>query len=120
VSKEQLTLGQLISTLEACDQAKHVFINSSSDFPGYLDSYRGYYDQIAVTMQSKNLVTVAEFLKLCKGAIGQVFTGYKGGEYQMNADTPMWASNYGYASGAAIVDVTERDYVVIIETKYMP
>lgn len=117
---EQLTLWQLIAKLEACDQAKHVFINSSSDFPGYLDSYRGYYEQLAVTIQSKNLVKVAEFLKLCKGAIGRMLTGYKGGEFLMNGDTPVWASNYGYASGAAIVDVTEHDDAIVLETKYMP
>ena len=120
MSKEQLTLGQLIDKLKACDQAKWVIINSSLNYPGYLSSYRGYYEQLAVTIQSKNLVKVAEFLKLCKKACGYVFTGYKGGEYLMDTDTPVWASNYGHASRAAIVDVIEHEDAIVLETKYMP
>lgn len=37
----------------------------------------------------------AELLSECKAAMGQVFTGYKGGDYVMGALTPVWVANYG-------------------------
>ena len=34
-------------------------------------------------------------LAMCKGAMGEVFQGYKGGDYQMGRNTPVWIANYG-------------------------
>ena len=37
----------------------------------------------------------ALLLKECRAAMGAVFTGYKGGEYQMGKSTPLWVASYG-------------------------
>ena len=38
-------------------------------------------------------------------AMGAEFEGYKGGEYIMGANTPLWISEYGEASGTRIMAV---------------
>ena len=37
--------------------------------------------------------------------MGQVFIGYKGGDFVMGALTPMWISDYGTSSGTKIMAV---------------
>lgn len=37
--------------------------------------------------------------------MGQVFQGYKGGDYVMGALTPLWVSTYGNSSGTKIMAV---------------
>ena len=39
---------------------------------------------------------VSELLTECKAAMGQVFEGYKGGNYVMGALTPIWVAYYGH------------------------
>jgi len=36
-----------------------------------------------------------DLLEECKAAMGQVFYGYKGGDYVMGALTPVWLASYG-------------------------
>ena len=87
-AETQLTLGKMIDVLKAMptDTLIHGL--------GELDSYRGYYSDLAFEPTSESK-TVAELLEVCQGAMGQVFTGYKGGDYMMGANTPLWLSHYG-------------------------
>ena len=83
---------------------------------GGVDSYRGYYEQLALEPSSEQ-TTVARALRLLEGAVNMVMTGYKGGKYRMTLSTPLWVSHYGEASGLRVVDValsghTERVVVV--------
>lgn len=87
-AQTQMTLGKLIAVLEAMPTDADV---TGLDAP---HSYRGYYsdlafEPIAGTVKSGNL------LALCKASMGQVFEGYKGGDYVMGALTPVWVANYG-------------------------
>ncbi len=45
-------------------------------------SYRGYYSDLALERDAGTR-PAAELLAECKAAMGQVFTGYKGGDYVM-------------------------------------
>jgi hypothetical protein len=58
------------------------------------DSYRGYYSDLAFE-QGEGTRPAADLLAECKAAMGQVFCGYKGGDYMMGALTPVWVAHYG-------------------------
>ncbi|KKL22006.1 hypothetical protein LCGC14_2439710 [marine sediment metagenome] len=59
----------------------------------YPHSYRGFYEQLA--FQPVKYIFVCTMLESARNAIGQVFTGYKGGEYKMNEYSDVWLSEYG-------------------------
>lgn len=97
-AETQLTLGELIAALEAMPaDAQVANLNDAQ-------SYRGYYSDLAFE-RGEGLRPAAELLAECRAAMGQVFTGYKGGDYVMGARTPLWISDYGTASGTKIMAV---------------
>jgi hypothetical protein len=49
--------------------------------------------------------------------LGKTLEGYKGGDFLMDADTPLWCSPYGDASGLAIVRMEYEDGLVQLFTK---
>lgn len=109
----QVTLGELVARLESADQSKPVkFDNGKS--PGHFNSYRGYYDMVAISWGEK--CSVGQFLELAKNAVGRTFTGYKGGEYTMTKMTPVWVSEYGRCSGVGVIDVDTSGDTVILKT----
>lgn len=57
-------------------------------------SYRGYYDQLA--FEPANNVTVAEMLECAREALGNTYTGYKGGDYTMHEYTEVNIAYYGH------------------------
>jgi len=84
----QMTLGDLIKKLE----------NTPGDTKitglGELDSYRGYYCDLAFVPTSETR-TASDVLDACRSAMGKVFTGYKGGDFVMGELTPLWVADYG-------------------------
>ena len=94
----QLTLGALIVALEKMPADAQV---ANLHDP---DSYRGYYSDLYFERHDGTR-PAAELLAECKAAMGQVFTGYKGGDYVMGALTPLWISTYGHSSGTKIMAV---------------
>lgn len=94
----QLTLGELIEALEKMPaDAKVANLRDP-------DSYRGYYSDLYFERHDGTR-PAAELLAECKAAMGQVFTGYKGGDYVMGALTPLWISTSGHSSGTKIMEV---------------
>lgn len=98
----QLTLGKLIEKLELLPP----------DTPitglGALRSYRGYYADLAFEPED-GITTVGVVIERCRAAMGREFTGYKGGEFLMGENTPLWVSGYGYASGLKLMGLEARD-----------
>lgn len=98
-ASEQMTLGKLIAVLESLP----------SDTPveglGALDSYRGYYSDLAFE-DDVSPRTVGDVLADCRNALGERFTGYKGGDYYMTKNTPLWVSDYGCASGKRLMGLS--------------
>ena len=84
----QLTLGALIAALEQMPADAQV---ANLRDP---DSYRGYYSDLYFERHD-GARSAAELLAECKAAMGQVFTGYKGGDYVMGALTPLWVASHG-------------------------
>lgn len=110
-----LTLGAMIDGLEAMP-ASAIVTFSGGGSPCNPSSYRGYYEDLAFNIQSEP-ITVSELLSEAKSALGETFVGYKGGNFVMERDTPLWASPYGSSSGIAITGMRLDDGRVILEIR---
>ena len=82
------TLGILIGWLEKQDPSLIV-----KDGFGSPHSDRGSYDELAFT--PLNEARIGEMLKHARSAIGKEFSGWKGGEYLMDEDTPVYIGQFG-------------------------
>lgn len=96
----QMTLGELISTLRAFHPDTAV-----AGVTAEADSYRGYYSDLAFEPGN---TTVEDLLQTAESALGQVFEGYKGGEFVMTKVTPLWCANYGDC-GLRVMAITGSD-----------
>jgi len=130
----QLTLGEIIDKLEKCglkhgdeDEHKEVVFDFASAIPTNLDSWRGSYSELALGFKLSGYdneddhfaeTTAETLLSELKGAIGKEYTGWKGGEFTMNRDTPVWVSNQGNSGGTGIVDVVDDGWRIILMTAY--
>lgn len=112
-SEYHLTLGKLIETLEQQDPAARVEVDTSGSV-GDLTSYRGYYADLA--FMPADHATVDDVVREARAARGATFVGYKGGDFVMGADTPLWIAEWG-CCGVAIVGIEFRDGAVVLETK---
>ena len=108
-SYQQLTLGNLIDLLSPFVDHANVKLVEFSDgtHPKHLNSYRGYYEDLAIGYFEYGYVLVNDFYKELKNTVGNYKEGYKGGDFQMSEDTPIWKANYGFPGGA-ITGVTIR------------
>ena len=95
----QMTLGKLIDRLSTLPADKP--INELKN----PHSYRGYYCDLAFET-GVNKIPVAEALALCRSAMGEVLEGYKGGDFQMGRNTPVWLANYG-CTGQKLLGLNE-------------
>lgn len=122
----QLLLGEMILKLEAIsDKSKPLYIDIRDLRPMGVDSWRGSYCELAIQTEmigshntdevekeypeygmtiwktapiGKENPTVGEWIEVLKQAIGKTFTGYKGGDFLMGKNTPVWLAEYGDAS----------------------
>lgn len=86
-SQTQMTLGGLIEALEKLPPEATVH------GIGEPMSYRGYYRDLAFE-PSRKARPAAAVLADCRAAMGEVFEGYKGGDYVMGRSTPVWSAYY--------------------------
>jgi hypothetical protein len=119
-NSDQLTLGEMISKLDAIEQRNEepeVVYDFGYLFPTEIDSWRGSYDELALNYKSEGeKMKLSEFLSMLKNAVGKEYTGYKGGEFIMTENTPVWVSNYGEACDTAVIDIVDDEWRVIIIT----
>lgn len=100
-SRTQMTLGGLIDVLESMDRNTPVNL-------GDPHSYRGYYSDLGLTPCD---ATVQDLLNDCRSAMGRVFYGYKGGEFIMHQNTPVWVASWG-STGRKLMAVNPNgDYI---------
>lgn len=129
----QISLGELISEIEKHDlktnsgEIKTICFDFGTAIPTKLDSYRGYYDELALGYKLSGYdndsghfdeCKADEFLKHLKSAIGKEYTGWKGGDYIMNENTPLWVANPGNCGDTIIVGVLDKGYTFIILTAF--
>lgn len=99
----QLTLGGFI------DRLKELPSDTRVDNLESPHSYRGYYSDLAFE-RGEGTTTAAALLALCKDCMGEEFIGYKGGEFIMGKNTPVWVANYG-SCGERIMAITSAGRV---------
>lgn len=84
----QMTLGAMIDRLAAMPADTMI---DGMESP---HSYRGYYSDISFEKRTEK-ISAGDLLNLCRSQMGEVLTGYKGGDYQMGRNTPVWVAPYG-------------------------
>lgn len=127
----QLTLGELIEQLENCGvkddgELKYLCFDFGTAIPTILGSWRGSYDELAIGYElcgydgngDYEATTVDLILKRLKEAIGKTYTGWKGGDFVMNEDTPIWVANSGSSGNTGIVGVLDLGWQVVLLTAY--
>lgn len=114
---KQLTLGEFIRRLEQVPADSSIKFDFVYFKPKGIHSYRGDYSQLALGYTNEGDPKVSEILELCRDAVGRKFYGYKGGEYYMDEETPMWVANSDEAGRTAIVNVRNHGWIVTIETE---
>lgn len=114
-SRYQLTLGGMIKRLDELPADMPIEYENGG-YPADPHSYRGYYSDLSFETES-GLSTVAQISALLKTALGKTFEGYKGGDFVMGEDTPLWSSTYGINSGIALMAVDVVNDCAIIRTK---
>jgi hypothetical protein len=114
--KPIITLGELIAKLEPQDGTAELAVEFGGDLFAFgdLDSYRGYYSDLAIEPGGATYGTVAGALSELQDAVGKTFTGYKGGDFAMNSRTIVWVDYYGNYSGIGVTGVEVRDGLVVI------
>lgn len=98
-AESQMTLGKLIDRLEAMPETLMVY--------GFKEphSYRGYYSHLSFEPTTE-MLPASEAVRVCRSAIGEIFEGYKGGDYTMGRNTPVWIASYG-CCGQKIIAVKD-------------
>jgi hypothetical protein len=92
---KQYTLGDVIEVLKLLDPDKIVPIGLGVPY-----SYRGIYEDLA--FRPTRNVSVRTMLENAQGALGEVFTGYKGGEYVMDELTRCWLAGPHDSGGETV------------------
>lgn len=122
-ARKQMRLGDFIAALEAIPknekgESKRVYFDVLDLLPTGFDSYRGYYDHLAIGFKDIDgwgppVETVIEW---AKAAIGSTFEGWKGGDFTMHEKTPLWMANPGNCTDYAVMGVEDNGWKVIIKT----
>jgi hypothetical protein len=108
--KSQLTLGKMIEILQAMPPDAIV---GNLSVP---HSYRGYYEDLC--FEWKHGVRRADLLlNDCTACVNREFTGYKGGDYTMKLNTPVWVAEYG-CCGARLINIGEDGCIETEEDSY--
>ncbi|MEQ1733643.1 MAG: hypothetical protein ABL940_08220 [Bacteroidia bacterium] len=131
---KQLTLGEFIAEIESvgCTTSNGEYKRICFDFgnfvPTNLHSWRGFYEEIALGYgeieynkdpNAVKKINAKDILNELKWAIGKDYQGYKGGEYTMTENTPVWVGNYGDSNYTAVVGVLDNGYSLIILNAYV-
>lgn len=118
VSDQQMTLGELISTLKRKRPETPVYLDFVHFVPdATVHSYRGYYEDLAIGYKKGGDCSVSDLLAALEKANGATFHGWKGGEYDMDDDTPVWVANDSESGGTAIMDVVDDKWRIILKTE---
>lgn len=117
--KVPMRLGALIDRLDLCKPDAEVRYDFASFVPVTAASYRGDYSQLAISHEPYKKITVAALLEVLRDANGKTFCGWKGGDYTMHDGTPVWVANSGECDSTGIIGVLDKDYMVILETRYL-
>ena len=111
-SQYHLTLDDMIVQLQECEPNNLVVLDIGGTL-GKERSYRGYYSDLAFENDLSRVKSAGDLLAQCQNALGQTYEGYKGGDYVMEADTPLWIAGYGIASGTAVIGMSFEPHITL-------
>ena len=114
-SDYHLTLGQAIKEIAALPYHEMITFDFNGEYPTEPSSYRGYYSDLAFGWGGAAMDTEG-FAVMCNSALGETYTGYKGGDFLMGLDTPLWAAQWGN-TGRAIIGLVRIAGTVKLLTK---
>lgn len=116
----QLTIGQLIEQLKLVrDKSAYVRFNFGYMRPKQIESWRGSYSELAIGYsEDGGEESVKDFIERLKKCIGKTYCGYKGGDFYMTENTPIWVANHGESGDTAVFGVSDHNFFVVIETGY--
>ena len=97
-------LGELLDGLRQADPEAEINLTDPH-------SYRGYYHDLALEPTTEP-VKVWQLINQLSDVINTELTGYKGGEFLMSADTPVWVAHYG-CTGSALVGFNPTTLTII-------
>lgn len=120
-SAKQITLGELLDRIPDHDEITSVVYDFGRLIPTAPDSYRGYYDHLALGWeeQDANDVSAGLFRLWLEQALELEYTGYKGGVYRMDSDTPIWVARWGQTSDTVVAGVRRvAEFQLVITTAH--
>ena len=110
-------LGEVILLLKAQPKTNIVKFDFTESNPLDLDSYRGYYSDLALDYShTGKAMTVKNLLAMFESADGRTFTSYKGGDFTMNHRTFVWVAPYGVC-GRMLTDIKGERGITTIYTR---
>jgi hypothetical protein len=114
-SNYHLTVGELE---ELCQRYPKYIVSVDGYGIWGAGSYRGYYTDVGLEpSHSPQSMNATEILSLLQRLRINGMEGYKGGEYQVKSNTPLWYSDYGSASGWAIVSHSIENDKIVLHSK---
>ncbi len=113
-SDYHLTLGDLIAAIALHRGALTAIVFDRGGAPSAPHSYRGYYADLAFEASGDWRLDPA--VDEIDGCLGRTFEGYKGGDFTMGEDAPLWLSGYGEASRIAIAGCDFSDGTLTLRT----
>lgn len=112
-SNYHVTLGELIEELRQMEDKQKPVVFETGRSPAHPHSYRGYYQDLGLQPGEKR--SVAEVLEIAEDALGSEFRGYKGGDFEMGENTPLWMAERGTTENSdAIIKITEDEDAVVL------
>lgn len=126
----QLTLEKLLNLLkdiptEWGKEPVDIRFDFGTAYPIGFSSWRGNYREVAINYSLSGYdgkqfahTDLKDFVVMIQKSIGKEFYGWKGGDFTMTEDTPVWVANDGNVGNTAVVGIKNEDYTVIILTEY--
>lgn len=130
----QLTIGEVLSLLKEIptewgSDKQDVTVEFDFEYaiPTGLSSWRGSYAELAINFdflgyskfnEKAEAMKLKDFTEMLEQSVGKEYQGWKGGEYVMSLDTPLWVANDGNSGNTGVIGVKDNSYSAILLTGY--
>lgn len=104
-----ITLGETIQILESLSPERRKLIVPCGFHAPH--SWRGIYAELAFSSIDK--ISIQQMLETAQSAVGSVYTGWKGGDYEMNPSTRVHLSMIGHADDESGAEFEKLLYQVL-------
>ena len=111
INNATIRLGELINKLKSLPQSDSIAFDFGGFIPGRFESWRGNHSDLTITyevLKNHNRVLVGGLLANALDCDNKTFLGWKGGNYKMDLDTPVWVDMRGECSYTGIIDIFEE------------